>query len=236
MRAVITDVDNFSRRARLLTADGRTLSFGVGEWQGSARPLPGGAVEIRMDGDRLAAVLAGDGAGLFVGGWPKTEAYLPESEAGSRFSWVLFSLDGRLGRLPYGAAFGLGVLLAVLALPQMTRLHALADELSGRSERSVMESLACALGYFCYYGGWFVLLWLMMAPGVKRLHDAGRTGLLMLVPVVMLWLAWIGDALAGPFLPWPLLPAGLAAAFVFGVGLCLWPSTPGENRFGAPPE
>jgi uncharacterized membrane protein YhaH (DUF805 family) len=100
---------------------------------------------------------------------------------------------------------------------------------------------------FYAYGPLSALLWLAtivpsLAVGVRRLHDTGRSGWWVLLPIVPYALA-IG--LGGPAIIAGGLAAGLgiAALFMFVGFICaivllvfmILPGTPGENRYGPNP-
>jgi uncharacterized membrane protein YhaH (DUF805 family) len=131
-------------------------------------------------------------------------------------NWVglLLSPQGRITRAP----FWFGIMVVIAASLALNLISGPAGRLLG-----------------------LLLLWPQICINVKRLHDMGRTGWLLLVPMVIgIACVVIGfvmgsgaEAMPRPA-PVPLAVAGLVSlAFLLWVGLT--PGKPGANRFGEAP-
>lgn len=111
-----------------------------------------------------------------------------------QLTWLFFGFSGRIGRMAYFLA---GLLLAIFQAFFLYRfMEAGEDTAAGQ---------AWAMGFWFIFA---VTVWSYVALGVKRLHDFGKPGIL----VVSL------------FIP-------VVSIIVFVV-LCLYPGNPGPNEHG----
>lgn len=152
----------------------------------------------------------------------------------NRIVWLLFSFNGRLGRLGFFTAWlGLALCSAML---QMATIGNLADQMAHRGEPAdpVILLLRVALG--------FALGWCHFAIQAKRFHDFNWSGWWVLAPgaiVVGLFVLWIGGAASNAgggspnFLGLSVLTIG-AFLFLVVIGLMLLfrGGTAGPNTFG----
>jgi uncharacterized membrane protein YhaH (DUF805 family) len=120
---------------------------------------------------------------------------------------------------------------------------------------SIVESIVGLKGMILgLYGPLTVLLWGAtivpgIAVGVRRLHDTGRSGWWILLPIIPYFLAFVlgGAAMmgaaAGGSSAGMMAGAGIAGIFLILGAICaiillvfmVLPGTPGENRYGVNP-
>jgi uncharacterized membrane protein YhaH (DUF805 family) len=120
---------------------------------------------------------------------------------------------------------------------------------------SIVESIVGLKGMILgLYGPLTVLLWAAtivpgIAVGVRRLHDTGRSGWWILLPIIPYFLAFVlgGAAMmgaaAGGSSAGMMAGAGIAGIFLILGAICaiillvfmVLPGTPGENRYGVNP-
>ena len=137
----------------------------------------------------------------------------------------LFAFSGRLPRRLFAV-----ILVAVLAVAAGT-----AFLLAGFATVPV-TAIDPTLPTILLWSGIALLVWLVAAAGVRRLHDRDRSGLWLLVYAVLPW-ALMGIATLDRHGP------GEALATVIAAGLAAWgaiemilrPGTAGANRYGPDP-
>ena len=117
---------------------------------------------------------------------------------GSGMRWLLFSVSGRLSRRAY--AWVMLFWLAVMAIPVSAAVHAEPD-----SPAMTMAGFGIILSFL-------PAAWSVAVTSIKRLHDAGLSGILVGVLVVP------------------------AASFFMLLIIMLWPSVKGPNKHGPGPD
>ena len=137
----------------------------------------------------------------------------------------LFAFSGRLPRRFFAA-----ILVAVLAVAAGTAF------LLAAFATVPVTTIDPTLPTILLWSGVAVLVWLVLAAGVRRLHDRDRSGLWLLLFAVLPW-ALMGIGTLDRHGP------GGALATVIAAGLAAWgavemilrPGTPGANRYGPDP-
>ncbi|MEM7301257.1 MAG: DUF805 domain-containing protein [Pseudomonadota bacterium] len=111
--------------------------------------------------------------------------------------WLLFSFRGRIRRQSYALAAGL-----LLCINTYTFMNLAI---------SANDSSSVVFWAFAFLGSIGCTMWSMLALSVKRLHDIGISGWVVLVS----------------FIP--------GAAWLGFLALCFIPGEPDSNQFGGPP-
>jgi uncharacterized membrane protein YhaH (DUF805 family) len=154
--------------------------------------------------------------------------------------WILFSVEGRIGRLAYfgacvvalsSASFGQSFVLRLAGLPEayvrVEELQALRDAPFVASTVFAIHSLASWIGF---------------AAGAKRLHDVGRSASIQIFALLALILAvfslvgaLIEDVEWCVYVAWAgVFSASLYASWVL-LQLAFRRGGAAANRYGAPP-
>ena len=128
-----------------------------------------------------------------------------EAPLQERFHGRFLVFHGRIGRLEY--------LLAAVLLPIAGLVAAgIVGLVLGLLLGLIAGETAAALFGWIPLVGWFVLsIWITLAAGIRRCHDLGLSGWLLLLSIV------------------PLVGAVLAIA------LLVWPGEKGDNKYGPQP-
>ena len=128
-----------------------------------------------------------------------------ESPLLERFRCRFLVFHGRIGRLEY--------LLASLAVPiAITIAAVIASAIVGSVLRALIGDLAGVVFGLPLLVAWIVLIgWISLAAGVRRWHDLGFSGWMLLLSLV------------------PLLGA------LLGIVLLVWPGEKGDNKYGPQP-
>lgn len=112
--------------------------------------------------------------------------------------WLLFSVSGRLSRRTY--AWAMLFWTAAFAVPVSAAVHA------------ANENTALAIAGLVFLLTFAVACWSIAVMSIKRLHDAGLPGILVLVLVVP------------------------AASLLMLIMIMVWPSVQGPNQHGPEPD
>ena len=151
------------------------------------------------------------------------------------FRYLYTSFDGRITRKPYWIA-SLIVLAAAIVLSLVIV--------------TPITMMSPGLGVFVSLLIWLALLYPVVALGVKRLHDRGKSGQLMAVFLAPGLILQLGDLLgftareqmvggATVYLPnmlgWLLIVVSLGVAIWALVELGILKGTPGPNAYGPDP-
>lgn len=155
---------------------------------------------------------------------------------------LLFSFKGRINRVQFWGATIASYVVFVVALFAVGISAVFATVSAGGGARSLgalastfLFAAPVVLAYF----------WSSYALQVKRLHDRGRSGNLLLVPMIPSFMAMLGvvhgvmsgesdpNVLTNAGQPWVSITWLLYLALFVDMGLL--PSKPGPNKFGDPP-
>jgi Predicted membrane protein len=145
----------------------------------------------------------------------------PDSEGGWKEKYISFS--GRVGRGAY-AKRGLVVITLTMLVFGLT----------------ILAGLEFARFYSWDIPTWLILVWATAGPiilvssfslGVRRLHDMGRSGgIILLMMLLAFILGFVAASIKSGLL---LLLVGIVTA-AFQLSLYLWPGTKGVNKYGVP--
>ena len=230
MRGEILSYDGPTGVGLISGDDGVRYSFTSAALQSPTVPAPGVRVDFVPEGETATQILVLPGSASTVGVAGGYRASTDSTVAGFDWRTLLFSFEGRTRRSHFwiGWLILLGVGVVAGWLPIIGALISLA------------------------------LIWPNLAIAVKRLHDMGHTGWLVVIP----WAASIvlgGVALSmlgfqaivnsaaleheDPVAIWSLVAPAFGAfslLFLINLGFLLWiglvEGQPGDNRFGPNPK
>lgn len=124
------------------------------------------------------------------------------------FIWLFFRFKGRVNRAAYSLSFLFMLMVVSFPLYQYMRVMPDIDVADMAEMADVPLSAAAQLWSTVFLFVLIAFLWGHIATSIKRLHDIGKPGIMVLslfIPVV---------------------------SIVAFVALCIWPGDAGPNRYG----